>query len=360
MDSAVNIPTPHPKKEDCIALIPRLEGLGGPTSFNQKLIAGLNERGIRTTYDLDDPAVRVVLVNGGTRHLERLARARRRGLRVVQRLDGMNWVQRKRRLGLRHFLRAEINNWILATIRRRLADAIVYQSAFSQDWWTRVYGDVHKPGCVVHNGVDLSAYTPDGPECPPADRIRLVAVEGHWGGGNDLALDNTLILAQALAGRLSQPLELCVVGDVPAALRMRWQNVTQVGVNWVGVLSREQIAGVDRSAHLFFSAELMAPCPNSVIEAMACGAPVLAYDTGSLGELVRDGAGRVVPYGDDPWSLEPARPEALVEAALKLLADQPAARRAARERAEMAFALPRMVDGYCAVLFEGGVSDGGL
>ena len=45
--------------------------------------------------------------------------------------------------------------------------------------------------------------------------------------------------------------------------------------------------------------------PNSVIEALACGLPVVSFDTGALPELVTPGAGRVVAYGGDPWRLDP-------------------------------------------------------
>jgi len=344
------------KDSSLIALIPRLDGLGGPTSFNHKLITGLAARGIRTTYDLDDPAVSAVLVNGGTRRLDALWRARRRGLPILQRLDGMNWVQRKRWLGMRHFLRAETNNLLLAVIRRRLAAGIVYQSQFSQAWWERVYGQVDKPTSVVYNAVDLQAYSPAGPrvaEPGPSGRVRLLMVEGHLGGGNDLALDNALGFARALAPDLARPLELCVVGDVPPALRDRARDLPGVTVNWIGVVPRQQIPEIDRSAHLFFAAELHAPCPNSAIEAMACGLPVLAYDTGSMAELVRDGAGQVAPYGSDPWNLEPAQPAPLVRAALDILANLERYRLAARARAEAAFGLDCMLDGYLAALLGG-------
>ncbi len=61
---------------------------------------------------------------------------------------------------------------------------------------------------------------------------------------------------------------------------------------------------IDRSAHMLFSADLNAACPNSVIEAMACGLPVAGFDTGALNELIVGDAGRLVPYGGDPWRLE--------------------------------------------------------
>jgi glycosyltransferase involved in cell wall biosynthesis len=107
---------------------------------------------------------------------------------------------------------------------------------------------------------------------------------------------------------------------------------------------------LDRSAHLLFSADVHPACPNSVIEALACGLPVVAFDTGSLVELVPPQAGRVVSYGGDPWKIEPPDIPALAEAAVQVLEDMPRYRQGARQRAEEAFGLDRMVEGYLVEL----------
>jgi glycosyltransferase involved in cell wall biosynthesis len=95
---------------------------------------------------------------------------------------------------------------------------------------------------------------------------------------------------------------------------------------------------------------LNAACPNSVIEAMACGLPVLAFATGALPELVTGDSGRVVPYGGDPWKLDNPDILALTEAAVEILQDQSHYRKAARQRAEEAFGMDKMVDRYLDVL----------
>jgi glycosyltransferase involved in cell wall biosynthesis len=90
-----------------------------------------------------------------------------------------------------------------------------------------------------------------------------------------------------------------------------------------------------------------------VIEALACGLPVIAFDTGALPELLLGDSGLVTPYGGDPWKLEPPDVPALAQAALAVLADQPRFRSAARLRAEAAFGLDRMVEKYLDVLLQG-------
>jgi glycosyltransferase involved in cell wall biosynthesis len=333
-----------------ICLVPRLSGLGGMVSFQHKLAAGLAQRQIEVTYDLDDPAADAILVIGGTRQVAALWRARRRGVRIVQRLDGMNWLHRRQPTPLKAYLRAELNNVLLAIIRRNLAGRIVYQSNFSRAWWERVHGDTRVPNSVVYNGVDLQAYSPDGPQERPGDRYRLLLVEGHLGGGYQRGLENAAGMAQRLAEQHGLAAELMVVGDVPASLQSYWTQRSGGKINWAGVHPREEIPVIDRSAHLLFSADLNAACPNSVIEALACGLPVVAFDTGALGELVKGGAGEVVPYGGDPWKLEASDLDGLASAAAGILMEQESYRRAARARAEAAFGLEGMLAGYLEAL----------
>ena len=342
--------TGHLNAEESFALLPKLEGLGGPTSFQGKLIAGLNRRGIRCHFNPADPSTRALLVIGGTKHLGIIWQARRHGIRVVQRLNGMNWVHKKRNTGLKHYLRAEYGNFNLSFIRKHLADYIVYQSQFARSWWQTAYGQVHSNASVVYNGVDLDLYQPIGTHNLPHDHIRILLVEGHLGGGNEEGLINAIRLAEILSQRLSQRVELMVAGDVPDTLKNRVQAESSAWITWAGIISSDQIPFLDRSAHLLFSADLNAACPNSVVEALACGLPTIAFATGSLPELLDKDAGRVAPYGANYWELEPGDINALADSALEILNNLPHFRKQARARAETLFGLDAMVEAYIKAL----------
>ena len=332
-----------------ICITPRVEA-GGMASFRLKFEAGLRARGVDVTYDLSAP-VDATLVIAGTRHLIPLWQARRRGGRIVQRLDGINWVHRRRRTGLKHFLRAEYGNFVLSFIRANLVSKIIYQSEFSRRWWEDWYGKPRVPSVTIHNGVDLNVYSPVGRDgIPPFPPYKLLLVEANLGGGYDMGLDNALALAESLQEQHGFPMELMVVGQATDEIRARVNAQSRVRINWVGSVSRERIPEIDRSAHLFFSADLNAACPNAVIEAMACGLPVAAFDTGALNELVLGDAGRIAPYGGDPWKIEPPAVPVLAAAAAEILRDPQRFRRAARAQAESALGLDTMVDKYLEAL----------
>lgn len=319
-------------------------------SFQAKFSAGLEQRGIAIARDLDDSPYDAVLVTAGTSDLAGLRRARRGGVRIVQRLDGINWVHRRRRGSLRTFLKAEYGNRVVALIRRRFADRLVYQSAFVQGWWNDWFGEVQHQQAVIHNGVDLALYTPEGEHERPADRLRLLVVEGSLGGQMTPGLEMAGALADRLAACLAQPLELWVAGSVAQAAQAQTRARTRAPVHFTGVLPRERIPALDRSAHLLFSAEIISACPNAVIEALACGLPVTGFRIGALPELVVGDAGRLAPYGGDPWKLEAADLDGLTAAAAEIAAEPERFRRAARAHTEAHLGLDGMIDRYLDLL----------
>ena len=134
--------------------------------------------------------------------------------------------------------------------------------------------------------------------------------------------------------------------DITNAVMDYWQQQDGVRIEFKGPIPREQIPEIDRSAHLLYSADVNAACPNSVIEALACGLPVAGFDTGALPELVTGDAGRIVPYGNDVWRLEPPDIDRLTSAAAEILLSPDRFRTAARARAEQVFGLDQMITNY--------------
>lgn len=175
-------------------------------------------------------------------------------------------------------------------------------------------------------------------------------------GGYELGLEVAVSLAEGLnnahSRHLGKPVELMVAGRVSPEVQARWEAYSGVRVRWAGLVPGDRIPEIDRSAHLLYSADVNPACPNSVIEALACGLPVLSFDTGALPELVTGDAGRLVPYGGDPWQLERPDIAALSQAALEILAEGERFRQAARQRAEAVFGLERTVVGYLAALLD--------
>lgn len=322
-------------------------------SFRLKFEEGLRARGIDATHKLEDNAD-AVLVIAGTRFILDLGRLRRRGIRIVQRLDGVNWVHRVKWSGVRYTVRATYGNAMLSLIRNRFADRVIYQSEFIRRWWQDWYGVANAPATVIHNGIDLHAYTQNGDHDRPTDRYRILLLEGSLARGLNSGLFHAVEIAKKLSSKY--PLEVVVAGTVDEATQNKINSVLSVSsganfpIKFLGTVPRSEIPKLARSSHLMFCAEVNPPCPNSVIEALACGLPVIGFDTGSLKELVGEDAGVIVPYGADPWKLETPDIATLASSAERVLENQDPFRAAARRRAEEKFGLDAMVESYLKVL----------
>jgi glycosyltransferase involved in cell wall biosynthesis len=335
-----------------LCMLPRVQGTAGPANFQKRLEQGLLAREVRVSYDPAGQTYEFILVIGATRNLVGLQRAKLKGIPIIQRLDGMNWIHRQTRTGVRHFLRAEINNLMLVFIRSKMADHVIYQSQFSREWWERVHGKTPVDSSVVYNGVPLNIYTPEGAGSPPQDRIILLMVEGNLSGGYEVGIETGADLVRRLQESVSEPVELHIAGNATAAVRSKWDARQYTFIHWLGLVSPDQIPELERSAHLLYSGDPNPACPNAVIEAMACGLPIIAFRTGALTELVTGDAGRLAEYGANPWELERPDVESLRKGALEVLTHQDRFRSGARRRAVEMFGQDRMVEDYLSV-FQG-------
>jgi glycosyltransferase involved in cell wall biosynthesis len=175
-------------------------------------------------------------------------------------------------------------------------------------------------------------------------------VEGHLGEGNEVYLANAVHFGEAMSIAMQKPVMMRIAGDVPAALRQKWERHTALfNTHWLGVVTRDDIIALNRSAHFLFSAELNGGCPNAVIEALACGSPVIGFATGALPELLNGGAGSSVPYGGNYWRLDPPNIAGLVQAGQELLEHLQEYQQAARKKAVENYAIQQISEKYIQV-----------
>jgi glycosyltransferase involved in cell wall biosynthesis len=91
------------------------------------------------------------------------------------------------------------------------------------------------------------------------------------------------------------------------------------------------------------------PCPTAVIEAMACGLPVVYAASGGTVELVGAEGGIGVAHPESWQRDEPPDPEALADAVRRVLADRDRFAAAARRRAVERFALEPWLERHALI-----------
>lgn len=203
----------------------------------------------------------------------------------------------------------------------------------------------------AYNGVDIERFSrPAGdalpiPGCPFDPAVDwIVGTVGRMSPVKD-----QLMLAQAFVQALSQApqLRLVMVGEGP--LRAQAQALLDAaGVADKAWLpgERSDVPAVMRGLHAFALPSLAEGISNTILEAMACGLPVIATEVGGNADLVSAETGVLVPKAD---------PQAFA-AALVELASQPArAQRmgaAGRQRVDQHFSMAAMVATYRGVYDE--------
>ncbi|MFO7956945.1 MAG: glycosyltransferase [Candidatus Brocadiia bacterium] len=97
------------------------------------------------------------------------------------------------------------------------------------------------------------------------------------------------VLAEA-ADLLDEDVRVCLAGDGPMRSKLRSSRLCLLGH-----LPRELVVLWMNAADVVVLPSRNEGCPNVVLEAMACGTPVVAARVGAVPDLLDDGSGIVVP-----------------------------------------------------------------
>jgi glycosyltransferase involved in cell wall biosynthesis len=323
--------------------------------------------GVRIFYGFDEVPASGEPVAGGSAKIQRLA-ARFPNSQadftllylasnwVPRDLRPLLWVARRRKIPL--ILNqdgvgypgwaGEETEHVNRRIRRLLssADHVLYQSEFckrSADLWV---GPPSGSWEVLHNAVDVEHFTPAG-QSPASGPVLLL------GGDQTQAYRLELALATLAALLPSYPdARMIVTGRLVVSGEPLIADLGLQGrVDLVGRYSQADAPALFRRAHVLLHTKVNDPCPSVVLEAMATGLPVVYADSGGVPELVGPDAGIGVSHPEGYERDEPPDPEALADAASRVLADLPTYGSAARSRVVEQFRLEPWLDRH-AELFE--------
>ena len=198
---------------------------------------------------------------------------------------------------------------------------------------------------LIYNGVDLDVLSPQCKESANPQRFfvkkedQVIGVVGRLSPekGHD-------ILIQALPRIIKNTprVRVLLVGEGDAKYkdflqdRIKNEDLQEVFIFTGHIIKMEEVMGI---IDILCLPSISEGFNRSLLEAMACGIPVVATKVGGNSEAVEDqGQGLLVPYGDA---------EALGDAIIDLLKDQDKAQKmgqAGRKRVEQFFSIQRNVD----------------
>lgn len=258
--------------------------------------------------------------------------AERRAARIVVNQDGVAypaWAGERT---------AQLN----ARLRRvlRAADHVVYQSDFCKRAADEFLGEPAGSWELLPNAVDTRFFTPAG-EPPALGPVLLLAGDQTQAYRLDAALRTLALVAQDEPGA-----RLLVTGSLveDGGRRLMKELGVRERVDFSGRYAQRDAPALYRRAHVLLHTKRNDPCPNVVLEALACGLPVVHSASGGLPELVGDEAGVSVPDEGD-WEHDfPPDPEALAAGVYSILDRLDEYRAAARARAVERFDLQSWIE----------------
>ncbi|MCX7765547.1 MAG: glycosyltransferase family 4 protein [Candidatus Sumerlaeia bacterium] len=159
----------------------------------------------------------------------------------------------------------------------------------------------------IPNGVDLGIYQPGG-EKSPAESVRLLYV-------GRVSMEKRLdLLIEALAELKHLNWKLQIVGEGPVLKELKQQvirtNLT-ARIEFTGWKSREELVKFYQQADVFVFPSTSEGMPNVVLEAMACGLPVITSKIPGCEELVEEGV--------NGFLIEPRNKAHLIAGLIKLI-----------------------------------------
>jgi glycosyltransferase involved in cell wall biosynthesis len=291
---------------------------GSKSTSGQRFFATLHERLTDASEPLEENP-EAILFNVSAPFGE-ILRAKLRRQRIVLRIDGLYFdrlsapflstfsrpVGRLLSLGMRyrgaHDVLASLANLLnenySAFARILLADRVVYQSQFSRVVHERYFRS--KPFDVIVNGSDFSAR--GAPVPGTCGTIRLVTIYDEWKPAKRIdSLVEFVRWANESERAAIQLTILGYTGKTPLTASASIKDIIETApyIRTVGRFESfdEEIRRILLDQHIYVTFSYRDPCPNSVIEAMAHGLPVVAYASGGIPDIVED-AGVLIPLDD--------------------------------------------------------------
>jgi len=254
-----------------------LKSRDGYSNFMRRLLEHLKKQGkVKVVRRGERSDVHIIIISG----------PRKKGSLNIARIDGAYYDHPR--------VRGNVS--IGRTIQ--IADAVVFQSDFSRKHVLSLTRSSPKRSAVIFNGISINQIKRIPKSNIDLSRFDKVFVAcSRWKARPAKRLEAVIRGFQIAKKKSEMSLGLVVIGEIK-----RKPQVTDRSITWLGKIRPRDVISTYKACDYMVHISHIDSCPNSVIEALCCGLPVLCNNLGGTPEIVgQDGI--VVPIDDSNYKL---------------------------------------------------------
>ena len=251
---------------------PEKKNVGGPFTFLRNLKNYFNLQKYNYEKKISYKCSGIFFVV--STKLKKLKNFRKAKLPIIQRLDGVYYYSQ-------HGEKFERLNKKIKEIYHSYSTHIIFQSNYSLMQCTEVLGALpHENYSIICNGVNKSTfYSNDQYKEKNYKEFKFITTGSF----------RKRVMLEPIVNALDSLRNDCcfkwmVVGSVEEENIKEYLNRDYI--DYIPpVASQDALADLLRKADIYLHSQLNDNCPNSVLEAISCGLPVVGFDSGSMSEL---------------------------------------------------------------------------
>ena len=166
------------------------------------------------------------------------------------------------------------NNWV----RRLKNDVFVFPSKWMLGQFSNYHSNVAKK--LIHNGIDTNIFKPIEQLPSKFDSLKnkkiILSIANKWTKSKGIDFIHDIIT------KLPSDFILIVVGK---SFKTRNKNIYHLDY----VENKNELIELYNIADVFFNPTLVDNLPTVNLESISCGTPVIAFNTGGNGEIIKNG-----------------------------------------------------------------------
>lgn len=246
--------------------------IGGPATFMNNLQEYFLKKPYKSISDEENykEADSIFFPISFERNILKYFRANK--LPIIQRLDGIYYPSKH---GFKYlYFNREIKIDYL-----KYSDFIIFQSEYSRIECFAMLGKIQKEKYkIICNGTDKSIFYPRN---KMFNKNKIIFITTGSYRNKDM-IEPVVLALDAIKDKYN--FELRIIG--PVSDNEAKKLIEREYIVYLGAMNKEGVAKELQKTDILIHCQLNPACPNSVIESVSCGVPVIGFDTGAMKEVL--------------------------------------------------------------------------